>query len=1264
MNTGVGNVSGSSIWIQISENDFNQGTLHNLQAPIDGDLKLGFRRDMVFDEYYNTSKIAQKSNLDLLQNKGILQLSEFNETFGGISADMGNSIIETSGNNYLIVGNNGNSAWLLKIDNLGNEVWNKTFGSSFRNWFSTIRPTNDGGYILSGTKAYSPYNNNQGDAWIMKIDYNGNEQWNRTLGGRKHDFGTFCNQTRDGGFIFIGYTKSYGAGDFDCWIVKTNSTGIEQWNKTYGGVDSDAAFMAQQTPDGGYIVTAQTLSFGSGNYDAWIFKINSTGTNQWERIKGGTLNDGLTRIQPTSDGNYVLIGGTWSFGTQENDVWLVKMNDKGDELLNLTYVGPDRDMGTHICETSDQGFIIVGVTRPPGTSIQNTWLIKTNKTGVLEWDRIYGGRWDDECYWVQQTSDGGYIVVGLTESFGVGYTDVWVFKTDATGNIHPDGNMRSGNLLSGCDTSTIELFECNTTVDPKAVIRIQFSQDQVNWYNSLGVMGDWDYLLDGDNCINLSALSWSGCHFYYRAEFSADCNCGILPALDNVNITYSQYLESGTYESPAFDTISDIAWVSWDWDIVTPPGTKIIMQVKTAELYNDLASMIFKGPDGKSNTFYLTPGTQIKFDSNQEHWIMYKLYFSTTNQSVTPVLNYISFEYNLLPKRPILMGPINGAVTNNNKPEFKWEFQDSDTENQGAFQWLVDNDINFDSIDYDSSEQSTIKTVYTPKESLADGDWVWCVRTMDEGGAWGGYSSPWRLTVDTWIATPTHLSAAPLSWSSEDSFTLYWINPDDLTGISGVHYQFDEDPLASENSTYLAGDDINQITNLQLQTDGEHRVYIWLQDAAGNIDVTKSNYTILKLDTTPPLIDHKELTNVTEGRGIEFTADVIDESSGVKEVLLYLKNEGDSFYSEFDMVNDEGTYYVQLLPHAITGKSFSYYLKAIDNSRPENIVYFGRDGELLQEPKDGSDIEVEVKEKEIQVWRFPRVIDFQPRGSNVSVNESILITFNGTMDKSTTASAFSISPTISGNLYWVENTLQFIPDQVLDYNTTYRVIISKEAANIEGLTLNEEFNWTFQTTKYINETGHPKPPRSETHENLFGLSSLVWGIFIMVLIIIITIIIVVLLLLRKRRRDSWYGAGRYEEDQDDYLEYPSRPYRSPTTHSSRGRRGPQRPQEHLETWDARDRPRPRRSRSVPPPPGARPRQDRYKRRPKRPELKRDVDDDSDEDDVDLDSLDIDWEEPEEQAITPEESNMVECKFCHKFISSNICPHCGWKRSKI
>jgi predicted secreted protein len=207
-------------------------------------------------------------------------------------------------------------------------MWSKTYGGTDTDTGAgEIIQTSDGGYAISGDTA--SFGAGGTDYWLIKTDAAGNMQWNKTYGGLLDESDSAMCQTSDGGYALAGYTKSFGAGDLNFWLVKTDALGNMQWNQTYGGTGTDYGFSMVQTTDGGYAIIGYTSSFGAGGNDAWLVKTDAAGNMQWNQIYGGASNDAGWSLTQTIDGGYAIAGNTESFGAGGRDFYFAKTNESG-----------------------------------------------------------------------------------------------------------------------------------------------------------------------------------------------------------------------------------------------------------------------------------------------------------------------------------------------------------------------------------------------------------------------------------------------------------------------------------------------------------------------------------------------------------------------------------------------------------------------------------------------------------------------------------------------------------------------------------------------------------------------------------------------------------------------------------------------------------------------------------------------------------------------------------------------------------------------
>ena len=350
----------------------------------------------------------------------------WNKTYKGSGA---HSVIETSEGGYALLGEEFSSGesdfWLVKTDSAGNMQWNRSYGGYYPDDASCVVQTHDKGYALVGCT----YNTEEhdGDFWLVKTNSSGHEQWSRTYGGEDGEGASSIVATSDGGFVIAGSTDSFGAGSSDAWLVKTDLSGNMQWNRTYGGASSDGAGYVIVTSDGGYAIAGTTQSYGSGWSDFWLVKTDSIGKMQWNKTYGGASYDLGGSLIETSDGGYALIGYTMSYGAGGGDFWLVKTDSAGNHLWNKTYGGAGYDHANSVMQTSEEGYVLVGSTDSFGAGGSDFWLVQTDASGRMECNQTYGGTDSDDAYCATATSDGWYALAGYTASYGSG---MWLVKAN------------------------------------------------------------------------------------------------------------------------------------------------------------------------------------------------------------------------------------------------------------------------------------------------------------------------------------------------------------------------------------------------------------------------------------------------------------------------------------------------------------------------------------------------------------------------------------------------------------------------------------------------------------------------------------------------------------------------------------------------------------------------------------------------------------------------------------------------------------------
>jgi len=423
---------------------------------------------------------------------------EWQKAIGGAGADLANWVQLTTDGGYILAGStesqNGDitgyhiggygcyvgcgttyqqicgyypDVLVAKLSSTGAIQWQKSLGGTSADNALCIQPTADGGYITSGytfskdgdVTGYHT-GNDEADAWVVKLNSSGDIQWQKALGGTGCDYFNRVLPTQDGGYILAGHSDS-NDGDVvatkkkDIWIVKLSSGGDIVWQKTIGGSNDEFAYALQLTADGGYIVAGNTNSndgdvsgfHGGSETDAWVVKLSSSGTIEWQKALGGSLYDCAKSIRPTSDGGYIVAGETKSYDGNINganhggqDAWLIKLSSNGGLEWQQALGGSDDETSQSLQITADGGYILAGYTASSNGDVsgnhghQDIWIVKLSNSGAMQWQKSLGGTNNENAQCIQPSVDGGYIVSGRTfsndgqVSGNHGDSDAWIIK--------------------------------------------------------------------------------------------------------------------------------------------------------------------------------------------------------------------------------------------------------------------------------------------------------------------------------------------------------------------------------------------------------------------------------------------------------------------------------------------------------------------------------------------------------------------------------------------------------------------------------------------------------------------------------------------------------------------------------------------------------------------------------------------------------------------------------------------------------------------
>ncbi|MBP6334431.1 MAG: T9SS type A sorting domain-containing protein [Bacteroidia bacterium] len=376
----------------------------------------------------------------LLSHSEISAQTTWERLFSKRSTDSFRSVIEVPSGGYMISGYTADStlndtdAYAVRMTTAGDTLWTKRINgpNSRKDLLYKVINTNDGGFVFCGYSTNNGIGND--DAYWIKLDEDGVLQWSKYWGGAGKDRAQDIIQTSDGGFAIAGYTTSPPAAYYDAFLIRLNSSGDTLWSKRYGTSGFDDANSIIQLPDGGFVLGGQSTN-GANGLDMYLVRAGSTGDLMWTKKLGTAGTDNIEQLIRRSDGSLILAGGTDGPGLGGNDGYLVKTDSGGSITWSQIYGGNSQDDFHEVHKTTDGGYLLSGTSRSSGALEPNMWLVKTNSSGDSLWTRTYGGDNHDHGYSAIQTADGGFIFVGYTSSFGFNSEEAYVVKTDGLGDI-------------------------------------------------------------------------------------------------------------------------------------------------------------------------------------------------------------------------------------------------------------------------------------------------------------------------------------------------------------------------------------------------------------------------------------------------------------------------------------------------------------------------------------------------------------------------------------------------------------------------------------------------------------------------------------------------------------------------------------------------------------------------------------------------------------------------------------------------------------
>jgi hypothetical protein len=356
---------------------------------------------------------------------------------GGSAFEVASRVVRTGDGAFVIAGTAGNAAaadvYVVKVNSSGETVWEQTIGGSGQETVRSLETTSDGGYLIAGATNSMGYGGF--DTYVLKLTPDGHKQWEQAYGGNGDDDAIFARQAEATGYLMIGTTRTPDDESGSLLALRLTSTGAADGSETLVSDTNHVADAGARTADGGAVLVGQRTVAGSSFPGLWVLAVDATGALLWQNSFGSEILINPSAIIQTADGGYVIAGEAWPAGQENSDAYLAKTDAAGNLQWEKTF-GSDKDDAINgLRQTADGGYILAGSTEAKLIQGTDVYLVKTDASGDIVWERTFGGESFDEGYDVDIAEDGGFVIAGRTASFGTGGGDFYVIRTDANGEL-------------------------------------------------------------------------------------------------------------------------------------------------------------------------------------------------------------------------------------------------------------------------------------------------------------------------------------------------------------------------------------------------------------------------------------------------------------------------------------------------------------------------------------------------------------------------------------------------------------------------------------------------------------------------------------------------------------------------------------------------------------------------------------------------------------------------------------------------------------
>jgi len=311
------------------------------------------------------------------------------------------------------------------------QAFERRLGGPGKEVGNTVIQLEDGGYAVVG------YTDSEGaggdDVYLVRTDAQGEIRWSKTYGGKGDDYGWDLREMPGGGFLIVGYTDSWGAGRVDVLLLRTDPEGTMIWRKTFGGDKIERAWAMTEASGGDFVLAAQTDSWGAGDWDAFILRVTSAGEMKWSRVQGGPGLERVFGVVATEDGGFAVAGMSKKLPDGFLDPYLIRVDSQGGVLWEKRYDGPEDDLAHSLLAIPGGGFLLTGYGRSFGAGGQDLYLMRVDDSGELLWKKEHGGPGNERGMMSTFAHGGGFMTIGYRETPSNGW-DAFLMLTDSEGN--------------------------------------------------------------------------------------------------------------------------------------------------------------------------------------------------------------------------------------------------------------------------------------------------------------------------------------------------------------------------------------------------------------------------------------------------------------------------------------------------------------------------------------------------------------------------------------------------------------------------------------------------------------------------------------------------------------------------------------------------------------------------------------------------------------------------------------------------------------